>query len=129
MIVGGVIQDIAEKVNSGIKNKMTENLGAELPDKVQEKVNEKVAKGDKKGAAEEIKKATGKKDADGKTNPETSQDDLDRIYDLASQLNATISGSLVRDADFYGEPVKLGDNIPKLGEKELEMKHLLMSHL
>ena len=48
MIVGGVIQDIAEKVNSGIKNKVTENLGAELPDKVQEKVNEKVAKGDKK---------------------------------------------------------------------------------
>ena len=113
LIVGGVIQDIAEKVNSGIKNKVTENLGAELPDKVQEKVNEKVAKGDKKGAAEEIKKATGKKDADGKTNPETSQDDLDRIDDLASQLNATISGSLVRDADFYGEPVKLGDNIPK----------------
>ena len=113
LIVGGIIQDIAEKVNQNIKNKVTENLGAELPAKVQEKVNEKIAKGDKKGAAEEIKKATGKVDADGKTNPETSQDDLDRIDDLASQLNATISGSLVRDADFYGEPVKLGDNIPK----------------
>ena len=130
LIVGGIIQDIAEKVNNGIKNKVTENLGAELPDKVQEKVNEKVAKGDKKGAAEEIKKAkTGKVDADGKTNPETSQDDLDRIDDLASQLNPTISGSLVRDASFYGEPVKLGENIPKWLEKELEMKHLLMSHL
>ena len=109
LIVGGIIQDISEKVNQGIKNKVTENLGAELPAKVQEKVNEKVAKGDKKGAAEEIKKATGKlSGASG-----TSQDDLDRIDDLASQLNPTISGSLVRDASFYGEPVKLGDNIPK----------------
>ena len=109
LIVGGIIQDIAEKVNSGIKNKVTENLGAELPAKVQEKVNEKVAKGDKKGAAEEIKKATGKlSGASG-----TSQDDLDRIDDLANELNPTISGSLVRDASFYGEPVKLGDNIPK----------------
>ena len=107
--MGGIIQDIAEKVNSGIKNKVTENLGAELPAKVQEKVNEKVAKGDKKGAAEEIKKATGKlSGASG-----TSQDDLDRIDDLANELNPTISGSLVRDASFYGEPVKLGDNIPK----------------
>ena len=113
LIVGGVIQDIAEKVNQGIKNKITESMGAELPDEVQKKVNEEVAKGNKEGAAEEIKKATGKKDADGKTNPETSQDDLDRIDDLASQLNATVSGLLVRDADFYGEPVKLGDNIPK----------------
>ena len=113
LIVGGIIQDISEKVNNGIKNKVTENLGAELPAKVQEKVNEKVAKGDKKGAAEEIKKSTGKVDADGKTSPETSQDDLDRIDDLASQLNPTISGSLVRDASFYGEPVKLGENIPK----------------
>ena len=109
LIVGGIIQDIAEKVNQNIKNKVTQNLGAELPAKVQEKVNEKVAKGDKKGAAEEIKKATGKlSGASG-----TSQDDLDRIDDLASQLNPTISGSLVRDASFYGEPVKLGDNIPK----------------
>lgn len=109
LIVGGVIQEISEKVNSGIKNKVTENLGAELPAKVQEKVNEDVAKGDKKAAAEKIKEATGKKEGDSGT----SQDDLDRIDDLASQLNATISGSLVRDADFYGEPVKLGDNIPK----------------
>ena len=83
---------------------------------MQEKVNEEVAKGNKEGAVKRLK-ITGKKDADGKTNPETSQDDLDRIDDLASQLNATISGSLVRDADFYGEPVKLGDNIPKCWRK------------
>ena len=53
---------------------------------MQEKVNEKVAKGNKVNNAsqvQEILKITGKKDEnDGKTNPETSQDDLDRIDDL-----------------------------------------------
>ena len=34
LIVGGIIQDISEKVNNGIKKfKVTENLGAELPEK------------------------------------------------------------------------------------------------
>ena len=31
LIVGGIIQEVSEKVNQGLKNKVTENLGTELP--------------------------------------------------------------------------------------------------
>jgi len=103
LIVGGVLQEVSEKVNQGLKNKVTESIGTELPPKVQEKVNEKVAEGKKEEAAKEIEKATGV----------TEKSDIERIDNLVDQLNPTISGTLVKDADFYGEPTQLGDNIPK----------------
>ena len=103
LIVGGVLQEVSEKVNQGLKNKVTESIGTELPPKVQEKVNEKVAEGKKEEAAKEIEKATGV----------TEQSDIERIDNLVDQLNPTISGTLVKDADFYGQPTQLGDNIPK----------------
>ena len=103
LIVGGIIQEVSEKVNQGLKNKVTENLGTELPAKVQEEVNKKVVEGDTEGIVEEIKKTTGLKE----------QSDIERLDKLAKELNPTISGSLVKDADFYGEPTQLGDNIPK----------------
>ena len=103
LIVGGVLQEVSEKVNQGLKNKVTESVGTELPPKVQEKVNEKVAEGKKEEAAKEIEKATGV----------TEQSDIERIDNLVDQLNPTISGTLVKDADFYGQPTQLGDNIPK----------------
>ena len=103
LIVGGVLQEVSEKVNQGLKNKVTESVGTELPPKVQEKVNEKVAEGKKEEAAKEIEKATGV----------TEQSDVERINNLVDQLNPTISGTLVKDADFYGQPTQLGDNIPK----------------
>ena len=103
LIVGGVLQEVSEKVNQGLKNKVTESIGTELPPKVQEKVNEKVAEGKKEEAAKEIEKATGV----------TEESDIERIDELVKELNPTISGTLVKDADFYGEPTQLGDNIPK----------------
>ena len=103
LIVGGILQEVSEKVNQGIKNKVTESIGTELPPKVQEKVNEKVAEGKKEEAAKEIEKATGV----------TEESDIERIDELVKELNPTISGTLVKDADFYGEPTQLGDNIPK----------------
>jgi len=103
LIVGGVLQEVSEKVNQGLKNKVTESIGTELPPKVQEKVNEKVAEGKKEEAAKEIEKATGV----------TEESDVERIRNLVDELNPTISGTLVKDADFYGQPTQLGDNIPK----------------
>ena len=103
LIVGGIIQEVSEKVNQGLKNKVTENLGTELPAKVQEEVNKKVVEGDTEGVVEKIKETTGLKE----------QSDIERLDKLAKELNPTISGSLVKDADFYGQPTQLGDNISK----------------
>ena len=87
LIVGGIIQEVSEKVNQGLKNKVTENLGTELPAKVQEKVNKKGCEGDTEGVVEEIKETTGLKE----------QSDVERLDKLEKELNPTISGSLVKD--------------------------------
>ena len=141
LIVGGVLQDITEKVGETIKNKIQNNLGKVVNDDKLEEVKKNVADG-KKGEAtknivnetslsekgkDAVNNASGTSATDFKNNVEKNLDEngataeeksdtlnkIDIVDKLVKELNPTISGTLVKDADFYGEPVPIGENIPK----------------
>ena len=141
LIVGGVLQEITEKVGETIKNKIQSNLGKVVDEDKLDDVKNAVAEGKEgeatKGIVNEtdlsekgkdaVKKAKGNSAKDFKNDVEKNLDEngataeekddtlnkIDLVDKLVKELNPTISGTLVKDADFYGEPVPIGENIPK----------------
>ena len=126
---------------SSFKNKIQNNLGKVVNDDKLEEVKKNVADG-KEGEAtknvvnetslsekgkDAVNNASGTSATDFKNNVEKNLDEngataeeksdtlnkIDIVDKLVKELNPTISGTLVKDADFYGEPVPIGENIPK----------------
>ena len=130
-----------QRKSETIKNKIQNNLGKVVNDDKLKEVKENVADG-KEGEAtknvvnetslskkgkDAVNKASGTSATDFKNNVEKNLDEngataeeksdtlnkIDIVDKLVKELNPTISGTLVKDADFYGEPVPIGENIPK----------------
>ena len=122
------------------KNKIQNNLGKVVNDDKLEEVK-RMLQTEKKEATKNVvnetslsekgkdavNNASGTSATDFKNNVEKNLDEngataeeksdtlnkIDIVDKLVKELNPTISGTLVKDADFYGEPVPIGENIPK----------------